>query len=177
MESILARCKISQPCPIQGLREEPRLYISIFRNVSWTVSFNLSFTNKFLINWQLSTHLELVKQFRHFGINFTRFIVFDLQFSANISQISLPAKLFPSLFKNKIAKVLFVGSFKWQCQCIFLWHCESWTGHLQKGFTGMPRHAYREPFTECLSSIYPQPADNVCSRLKLLATKSIFDPP
>ena len=107
------------------------------------------------INWQLWTHLELVKQFWHFGINFTRFIVFDLQFSANVSQISLPAELFPSLFKNKIAKVIFVGSFKWQCQCIFLWHCESWTGHLQKGFTGMPRHAYREPFTECLLSPVP----------------------
>ena len=154
MESILARCKISQPCPIQGFKGKAQV-VHYFISECLIQRFFLSFTKLFLINWQLPTHLELVKQFRHFGINFTRFIVFDLQFSANISQISLPAELFPSLFKNKIAKVLFVGSFKWQCQCIFLWHCESWTGHLQKGFTGMPRHAYREPFTECLSSIYP----------------------
>lgn len=152
------------------------MYISIFRNVSWTDSFLLSFTIQFLINWQLSTHLELVKQFWHFGINFTRFIVFDLQFSANISQISLPAELFPSLFKNKIAKVLFVGSFKWQCQCIFLWHCESWTGHLQRALLGCP-DTHTENHLPGVFPPFTRSADNVCSRLQLLATKSIFDPP
>ena len=131
MESILATCKISQPCPFQG--SEGRAYV---------VHYGLSdrkirtFNFKSFADYLHSTHFELAKQFRHFGINFRRFIVFDLQFSANISKISLSAKLFPSLFKNKIAKVLFVGSFKWQCQCIFLWHCESWTGHLQKALLG-----------------------------------------
>ena len=99
MESILATCKISQPCPFQG--SEGRAYVAHYG--LWDRKIR-TFNFKSFADYLHSTHLELAKQFRHFGINFRRFIVFDLQFSANISPISQRPSSSPVCSKIKLPK-------------------------------------------------------------------------